>query len=62
MRIKITIGKLVVFAELNTSKTAELIWENLPLEAKAELWGDEVYFYITPKTALKKKLHAMSWR
>jgi hypothetical protein len=55
MRIKITIGKLVVFAQLNESKTAKFILENLPLEAKAELWGDEVYFYIKPKMGLEKE-------
>ena len=55
MRIKITIGKLVVFAKLNESKTAKLIWDNLPIEAKAERWGDEVYFYIKPKTGIEKE-------
>ena len=54
MRIKITIGKLVVFAKLNESKTAKLIWDNLPITAKAERWGDEVYFYIKPKTGIEK--------
>ena len=55
MRIKITIGKLVVFARLNESKTAKLIWDNLPITAKAERWGDEIYFYIKPKTVLEKE-------
>lgn len=55
MRIKITIGKLEVFAEPNDSRTAKLMWENLPLEAKAELWGEEVYFYIKPKTGIEKE-------
>ena len=55
MRIKITIGKLVVFAGLNESKTAELIRDNLPITSKAERWGDEVYFYIKPKTSIEKE-------
>ncbi|MDD5129829.1 MAG: cyclophilin-like fold protein [Candidatus Omnitrophica bacterium] len=55
MQIKITINKLTVFAELNASKTAQLIWDSLPLEADAELWGDEVYFYIKPKTGIEKE-------
>ena len=55
MRIKITIGKLVVFAGLNESKTAELIRDNLPITSKAERWGDEVYFYINPKTGIEKE-------
>ena len=55
MRIKITTGKLAVFAKLNESRTAKLIWDNLPLTAKAELWGDEVYFYIKPRTGIEKE-------
>jgi hypothetical protein len=55
VRIKITIGKLLVFASLNESKTAKLIWDNLPITAKAERWGDEVYFYIKPKTSIEKE-------
>jgi len=55
MQIKITIGKRVVFAEFNASKTAQLIWDNLPLEAKAELWGEEIYFYIKTKVGIEKE-------
>jgi len=53
MRIKIVIGSLVVFANLNASQTAELIWEHLPLSSTAELWGEEIYFYIKPKIGLE---------
>lgn len=55
MRIKISLGKLEVFAQLNESKTAQMIWDNLPLETKAELWGDEVYFFVKPKMKIEKK-------
>ena len=55
MRIKITIGKLVVFARLNESRTAKLIWDNLPITANAERWGDEVYFYIKSKIGIEKE-------
>ena len=55
MRIKITAGKLEMFATLNESKTAKLIWDNLPITSKAERWGDEVYFYIKPKTGIEKR-------
>ena len=44
-----------MFARFNESKTAKLIWDNLPIEAKAERWGDEVYFYIKPKTGIEKE-------
>ncbi len=55
MRIKITAGKVTASAKLNDSKTAKLIWDNLPISAKAERWGDEVYFYIKPKTGIEKE-------
>ena len=55
MRIKVTAGKSTFFAKLNDSKTAKLIWDNLPISAKAERWGDEVYFYIKPKTGIEKE-------
>ncbi len=54
MRIKITIGKLVVYARLNESRTAKWIWGCLPIASKAELWGGEVYFHIKPKIGIEK--------
>ena len=53
-KIRILIGDLKVEAELNESKTAQLIWEALPIEAKANLWGQEIYFSIPVKTGLEK--------
>ena len=44
--IRITAGQVSVTAELNVSKTAVAIWEALPIEAKADTWGDEIYFGI----------------
>ena len=44
--IRITAGQVVATAELNDSKTAATIWEALPIEAKADTWGDEIYFGI----------------
>lgn len=54
MKIRILIGDLKVEAELNDSKTAQLIWEALPIEAKANLWGEEIYFSIPVKTGLER--------
>lgn len=53
-RIKILVGDLKVEAELNDSKTAQLIWEALPIEAKGNTWGEEIYFGIPVKTGLEQ--------
>ena len=44
--IRITAGSVYAEAWLNDSQTACAIWEALPLEAKGETWGDEIYFDI----------------
>jgi len=44
--IRITAGSVTVEAELNDSRTAAAIVKALPIEAKAETWGDEIYFSI----------------
>lgn len=45
-RIKITAGSVSASAELNASKTADAVWESLPISAKASVWGEEIYFAI----------------
>jgi hypothetical protein len=54
-KIRILVSDLRVEAELNESKTAQLIWEALPIEAKANLWGEEIYFGIPVKTVLEEE-------
>lgn len=46
MKIKITAGSVSMEAELNDSETAKKIGEALPIEGKANTWGDEIYFSI----------------
>jgi hypothetical protein len=53
-KIRILVSDLKVEAELNESKTAEMIWKALPIEAKANLWGEEIYFSIPIKTGQEK--------
>lgn len=45
-RIRIKTRTLDAIAELNDTKTAQAIWEALPLKGFANLWGDEIYFSI----------------
>jgi hypothetical protein len=44
--IEITSGELTLQAELNESPTAQEIWKKLPLEGRANTWGDEIYFEV----------------
>jgi len=46
LKIRITAGPVSAEARLGDSKTARAIWDALPLSAKGETWGDEIYFSI----------------
>jgi len=43
-RIKISAGPVTVEAVLNDTPTAQAVWEALPFDARASLWGEEIYF------------------
>lgn len=45
-KIRISVGTIEVTAELNNTKTAQAIWEALPIKGHVNLWGDEIYFPI----------------
>ena len=53
-RIKIKAGSVEAEAVLNNSETAQKIWEALPLDARANTWGDEIYFAILVQAPLEK--------
>lgn len=42
-RIRITIGGVKVEAELNPTRTAQQVYEALPIETKVNTWGEEFY-------------------
>jgi uncharacterized protein len=44
--IRIAAGAVTLAAELNDSRSAAAIAAALPIEAKAQTWGDEIYFGI----------------
>ena len=48
-RISIKAGKIEVTAELNDTKTAQAIWDALPIKSRGNRWGDEIYFSIPLK-------------
>jgi hypothetical protein len=44
--IRVTTGVTRVTAELNSTRTAQAIWDALPLKGRTNIWGDEIYFSI----------------
>ena len=45
-KIRITAGGVTTTATLGETRTADAIWEALPIEGQANTWGDEIYFSI----------------
>ena len=44
--IRIVADKVAAEGRLNDSRTATAIWDSLPIDARAQTWGDEIYFDI----------------
>jgi hypothetical protein len=44
--IRIRAGGVTATATLNDSPTADAIWKALPITARGNTWGDEIYFGI----------------
>ncbi len=51
--ILIQVEAISIKAELNESETSNLIWNELPLNANVNLWGDEIYFDTGVNAALE---------
>jgi hypothetical protein len=45
-KIWITAGAIEATAELNDTRTAQALWEVLPIKGRVNLWGNEIYFSI----------------
>lgn len=45
-KIRITAADVICEATLNATLTAGAIWDALPIETRANTWGDEIYFSI----------------
>ena len=43
-QIVISVGELSLRAELLETATADAVWETLPINSEAQVWGEEVYF------------------
>ncbi len=46
-KIKICIKNFEIIVRLRNTKTAEIIWDNLPIQSKTQTWGQEVYFFVS---------------
>ena len=53
-KIKIIFSDFEVLAELNHTETAKKILSLLPIESRANRWGEEIYFEIPLKAGLEK--------
>jgi len=45
-KIKITAGDVTAIGVMNDNATANAIWEALPISARGNTWGEEIYFGI----------------
>jgi hypothetical protein len=53
-QIRITAGQVSATAVLHDTPTADAVWSALPIEARANTWGDEIYFSVPVKAELEK--------
>ena len=58
-KIRITAGSVTIEAELNETRTAQTIWDDLPIQASGSRWGDEIYFGIPSRGELEDATDAV---
>jgi len=61
-KIRIKTSLVEVVAELNDTKTAQAIWEALPIKGHVNLWGEEIYFSIPLSLELESGQELVSIR
>ena len=52
-KCKICIKNFEIIVDLNNSETAKKIWDSLPINSKINVWGEEVYFYVSASAELE---------
>ena len=58
--IRIKAGDIKITANLNDTRTAQAIWEALPIKGRVNCWGDEIYFAIPVKLAAENARELVS--
>ena len=59
-KIQIRAGSVEATAEMNDTRTADAIWEALPITEAGSTWGDEIYFAIPVKADLEEAQETVS--
>jgi hypothetical protein len=58
-RLKLTIGDLLIHADLFDTPTASALYEAAPFAASASTWGEEVYFHAPVSCAREAEARAV---
>lgn len=58
-RLRLTIGKVALEAELFETPTADALYAAAPFESRATTWGDEVYFTAPVHAAREENARAV---
>ena len=58
-KCKICIKNYEIIVNLNDTETAEKIWDSLPINSKINVWGEEIYFYVSVSADLANDAKAV---